>query len=111
MDRQAVLLEPLGQYVHHLPGVFFTGEPHDEVVREADQEGLPLEAWLDVPLEPFVQHVVQEDVRKHRADNPALRRAGFRMRDASVFQHARVEPFADQSMQHPVSHPSLEQVT
>jgi hypothetical protein len=30
------------------------------------------------------------------------------MRDASVFQHARVEPFADQSKQHPVSHPTLE---
>ena len=31
------------------------------------------------------------------------------MRDASVFQYARVEPFADQSKQHPVSHPTLEQ--
>jgi hypothetical protein len=33
------------------------------------------------------------------------------MRDASVFQHARVEPFTDQSDQHSVAHPSLEQLT
>src|SRR5262249_8746232 len=79
------------------------------VVRQPDQERAPLEARLDLPLEPFVQHIVQEDVRKHRADHPALRRAGLGMRDASVLQHARVEPFADQSKQHPVAHPTLEQ--
>src|SRR5512135_3897156 len=30
VDRQAVLLESLGQHVHHPPGVLFTGEPHDK---------------------------------------------------------------------------------
>ena len=31
-----------------------------------------------------------------RRDNSALRRAGLRMRQASLFQHARIEPFVDQ---------------
>src|SRR5271165_7358488 len=110
VDRQAVFLKALGQHVHHPSGIFLTGKAHDEVVRVADQERAPLEARLDLPLEPFVQHVVQEDVREDRADHPALRRPRFRMRDASVFEDARIEPFADQSQQHPIPHPTLEKV-
>jgi hypothetical protein len=32
------------------------------------------------------------------------------MRDASVFEDARVQPFADQSQQHPIPHPTREKV-
>src|SRR5271166_4058776 len=32
------------------------------------------------------------------------------MRDASVFEDTRIEPFADQSQQHPIPHPTLEKV-
>ena len=66
---------------------------------------MPLQAWLNIPFELIVQHVVQEDIRKHRTDNPALWRAGCRVRNAPVFQYARVEPFADQSKQYPIFAP------
>ena len=45
------------------------GESHDEVVRIANQERLPLQTWPDLLLEPFVQHVVQEQIRKHGTDH------------------------------------------
>src|ERR1700677_4477856 len=39
MDRQSVLAETLGQNLQHPTGLFLTGEPHDEIVRVADEEG------------------------------------------------------------------------
>ena len=38
-------------------------------------------------------------------EHPALWRAGVRVRHRPVFQHARVEPLADQAKQHSVLHP------
>src|SRR5262249_49356116 len=66
--RQAVLLKAFGQHFQYSPGVFFTGESHGEVVRKANQKGAPFQAWLNILLEPVVQHVVQEYIREHRAD-------------------------------------------
>src|SRR4051794_13973278 len=80
------------------------------VVRVARQERSPLQARSDLALEPVVQHVVQEQIRKDGADHPALWRPRRRVRDASVFQDPRVEPLADQSKQHAVSDPTLEKV-
>ena len=93
--RDGVLLRLIGKWLN--AGVFLTGEPHDEIVRVADQERSPLEAGLDLPLEPIVQHIVQEDVREDRADHTPLRRPLLRVREAPVLEDARVEPFTDQS--------------
>ena len=41
-------------------------------------------------------------------DHSALRVAGLGMRDASVFQDPRIEPFVNQSKRHFVSYPSLQ---
>src|SRR5208337_1297479 len=41
-------------------------------------------------------------------DHAALRVAGFGVRDASVFQDPRIEPFVNQSKQHSVSYPTLQ---
>jgi hypothetical protein len=37
--NQSVFAETLRQHLQHSPGVFFTGETHDEIVRLADEEG------------------------------------------------------------------------
>ncbi len=39
-------------------------KPNHEIVRYADEEGALTQAWLHVPLESEVQHVVQEHVRQ-----------------------------------------------
>src|SRR5271163_3574419 len=107
MDRQSVLTESLWQYGHHPPGVFLLAEPNDEVVRIANEVRLATQAWLDLPVEPVVQHVMQEDVRKDGRDHPTLRRPGFGERYRPRLHHARLEPFADQTRQHAVTHPLL----
>jgi site-specific DNA recombinase len=43
-------------------------------------------------------------------NNPALRRARFRMCHTSVLEYTRVQPFADRSNQHTVSYPTLEKL-
>ena len=38
-------------------------ESHHGIVSEADNGASPLETWSHLELEPFIQHVVQENVR------------------------------------------------
>src|SRR5271166_4275807 len=99
VDRQAVFLKALGQHVHHPSGIFLTGKAHDEVVRVADQERAPLEARLDLPLEPFVQHVVQEDVREDRADHAPNNVAKSSLIPDSVISRTRLRPKYGQGWQ------------
>ena len=64
VDRQSILGKSLGENRQDPTSVFLMGESHDEVVRIANQERLPPQTWPDLLLEPFVQHVVQEQIRK-----------------------------------------------
>jgi hypothetical protein len=68
-------LSPIRQDLHDSPGVVFSGCPDHEVVRIADHERSAFQAGANFLLEPFVQHVVQEDVGQKRADHSALGRA------------------------------------
>ena len=72
VDRQAVLAHPLGQDLHDPPGVVFSGHPDHEVVRIANQERFAFQARANLLLEPFVQHVVQDDVGQERTDHSTL---------------------------------------
>src|SRR6266850_560445 len=110
MDRQPVPAKTLWQHLQHPPSVFFTGKAYDEVVRITDEESTSLQPRLDLLLEPHVQHVVQIDVGQKRRNHTALRGALVRKREAAVFEHSRIEPFSDQSQQHPVAYPLPKQV-
>jgi hypothetical protein len=48
----------LGRDLQNPPSVVFTGYPGDKVVSITDQEGLSRQPWVDLLLEPFVQHIV-----------------------------------------------------
>ena len=80
VDRQAVLAHPLGQDLHDPPGVVFSGYPDHKVVRIAYHEGFSFQARANLLLEPFIQHVVQEDIGQERANDSALRCAVVRDR-------------------------------
>jgi hypothetical protein len=69
VDRQAVLAHPLGQDLHDSLSVGFSGSPNRKVIRVADQERLAFQTGANFLLEPFVQHVVQEDVGQEWADH------------------------------------------
>src|SRR5450759_4477822 len=55
--------------LHDSLGVVCSGSPDHKVVRIADQEGFSFQAGANFLLEPFVEHVVQEDVGQERADH------------------------------------------
>ena len=41
-------------------------ECHHGIIGEADKGTSPVEAWTHLELEPFIQHVVQKNVREAR---------------------------------------------
>ena len=52
----------LAQDAENPLGIELILECHDGIVSEADKGTSPLETWPHLELEPFIQHMVQEDV-------------------------------------------------
>ena len=61
---QAELYHPLREGPQAFPGVRFVLETEHEVIRVADDDALAATAASPPPVEPQVQHVMQEDVRQ-----------------------------------------------
>src|SRR3954471_10322580 len=64
MEHQPVPLKTLAQDSQDPLGLLAMPEPPDEVLSVPDQSTSPLQAPPHLRLEPFIQHVVQVDVRK-----------------------------------------------
>jgi hypothetical protein len=86
---EAESAEPLSQHVHDPASVMVGLKGHHEVVGEPYQGRLPPHAWSHLVLEPFVQHVVQENV------DAALRGSFSREVQVSFLQDTRIQPFVD----------------
>jgi hypothetical protein len=90
--------QPKGhQSLFHLPtkpfGVVSVPERRYEVVGEARQLSEATAGLLEASFEPQIEHIVQIDIRKHRADGAALRYAVIKPGDHSVVHHAGLQPF------------------
>src|SRR6266571_2511239 len=94
--------EPLGVR----PGL----EPHDEVVRIPHDNHVAVGVPLPPALSPEVEHVVQVHVGQERRCAASLGRACLTPRPRPVLQHARVEPFLEQSHHAPVRNPMLDEL-
>src|SRR5215468_9638291 len=70
-------------------------ECHQRVIGEPDKGALPSETRLHLGLEPFVQHMVQEDVRETGRDYTPLRGALGRVAQETVFHGSCFQPFID----------------
>ena len=77
-------------------GVDDVVERHQRVVGVPNKGALPSQTRLHLCLEPFVQHVVQEDVREAGRDHTPLRGALGRVAQETVFDGSRLQPFSDQ---------------
>src|SRR3954452_7316028 len=108
MEGQAVLPEPLREHLHDPSRVAFHLEDQDRVVGVTDQGRPPLQAGFDRLLEPCVQDFMEISVGEDGWSHTTLGAAGFGVREASVLQHPRVQPFADQSYQDAVTYPPAE---
>src|SRR5271165_2313290 len=95
VEREPVPSKPLSQHVHDPLGVVETLERHYAVIGVPHEDAVPFEAHSYVPLEPFIQHMVQVDVCEQRRDDATLRGALGRALKESVFEHACLQPFVD----------------
>ena len=63
MQRQPIPLKTLAQHCQDPLGIIEVFKCHDEVISVPDQDTSPPQARPHLGLEPFIQHVVQIDVR------------------------------------------------
>src|SRR5215469_8513828 len=75
MEGESIPCEPLAEDRQNTFGVDDVVERHQRVVGKPDKGALPSQTRFHLSLEPFVQHVVQEDVREARRDYTPLRGA------------------------------------
>ena len=78
MEREPVATETFTQNVEHARGAPGVLEGHHKVVGKPHELARPSQPELRLPLEPRIQHMVQEYVRKHRADVAPNAKGNFR---------------------------------
>jgi len=84
-------------------------ESHDEVVGIPHDDHIALGLALAPLLDPEVKDVVEVDIGQEGADAPALNRARLAEDALAVFQHACVQPFADETQDPPVRNAVFEE--
>jgi hypothetical protein len=78
MEREPKPRKTLAQYRQDALGVDDIVERHDRIVSEPDKEALSSKARLHLGLEPFVQHIVQENVREAGREHSLNAKDNFR---------------------------------
>src|SRR5262245_3271130 len=86
--------------------IFLTRKEQDEIIAVAYEKRTTHEPRLHDLLDPFIEHFVQVDVRENGRNNTTLGAPRLRIRQHSVFQDPRLQPFANQSQQHAVAYPA-----
>ena len=75
MEREPKPRKTLAQDRQDALGVDDVVERHDRIVSEPDKGATPRKARSYLRLEPFIEHVVQENVREARRNDASLRSA------------------------------------
>ena len=109
MERESVSAEKFAQHVKQPLAAVAVFESDDKVVGESHQPAVSAQARPRHFLEPLVQHMVQEDVGKHRRDYPTLGSAGDRPVHDSLFEHPRFQPFVNHAPYDAVLDPQVEE--
>ena len=66
MHREPEPPEAFREHLQHPVGVRFLLDDDDHVVRVADEDAAATEAWLHLRREPYVEDIVEVDVRQQR---------------------------------------------
>src|ERR1700730_3554760 len=64
MECESIPCKSLAQDAKDPLGIKEVLESHPRIISEADKGTSPLETWPHLQLKPFIQHVVQENVRE-----------------------------------------------
>ena len=97
MQFQVELPTPLGELGPESFGIRLDLESHHDVIGEAHDDDVALRTLLTPGLDPQVKHVMEIDVRQQRRCTAALRRPFLHSRSLPLLQHARVQPFLDET--------------
>jgi hypothetical protein len=66
MERESIPRKALAQYAEDPLGVEEILERHHGIIGEPNKGTSSLETWPHLELDPFIQHVMQENVREAR---------------------------------------------
>ena len=94
--------------LHDPLGIVVVLERHHKVIGKPNQGTRSRHAGSHLLLEPFIQHMVQEDVREHRRDHAALWGAFGRQSQEPVFQNSRFQPLVDHPSNDAIGHSLVE---
>src|SRR3954454_16003228 len=109
MEGESIPGQTLAQHRQDPFGIEEVLEGHHQVVGVPDKDGSPLQARPDVPFEPFVQHIVQVDVRKARRNHAPLGRPFRWAVQTSLLEDAGFQPFVDHPSDNAVRDSSVEE--
>src|SRR3954463_967645 len=98
VEGQSIPSEALAQDRQHAFGIIDIIERHQRVISVPDKDAFPSQTRFHHALEPFVQHMVQKDVREAGRDYTPLRGALGRAAQETVFNGSCFQPF--------INHPS-----
>ena len=91
MQAQAVLRESLRQHRQHPPRILFPREDQGRVVGKTDLKRPSPKPWLDVVLEPNIEHLVPVEVTEQRGNDPAHNRAKLPLEFSSSIARAELK--------------------
>ena len=110
MQCKAIPRKTLAQHSQNPLGAEEVLERHHKIIGIPDKGTSPLESWPHLGFEPFIQHMVQINVREQWRDHAPLRRAFRRLAYLSFFHHASLQPFIDHPPYNTVGDPSVEEL-
>ena len=95
MELKAIPAEPLAQHVQQSLAGRVVLKGNHRIIGISNQQASAMEPRSHRALEPFVQHMVQVDVREQWGDHAALGRSDSRPAQDTLFKHPRLKPFVD----------------
>src|SRR5689334_13161845 len=109
MESESIPGQTLAQYRQDPLGIEKALEGHHQVISVPDKDSSPLQARSDVPFEPFVQHVVQVDIRKARRNHTPLGRPFGWAVQTCFLKDAGFQPLVDHPSDNAVRDSSVEE--
>src|SRR6266436_5914896 len=110
MQLQVELLHSFREFRPELIGIRLAVKSNHDVVRKTHPDNVAVRPLLTPRLDPQVEPVMEINVGQQRRSTAALGRSFFRACSFPILQHARVEPFLDQSHDAPVRNPVLDEL-
>jgi len=110
MKLKAIAPEAFGKSHEDTLGVSSLLENHHHVIGIANHFGVPSHARAHLLVPPYVDNLMQVDVRQQWRDYPSLRRARLGVSHDALIQNPSTEPFSDEPNHDPIDYPLTKNV-